>query len=150
MSRQEQPYGLEEAAQLWEEYRYRHDLIWSLLFRMTAAVTLLSIAPYTIDDVAREGAGDWVVVLPLLGALLALGGWVLLRFEMKLFGPINSAYQKAKTDALGVVDHVKKRFDLFKVVIFAYPLALVTLALLVHYIYRYHPDLALLGAVLNS
>jgi hypothetical protein len=46
--------SVELAKYLWEEYRYRHALIWRLLFRTTAVAALLSIAPFTIDDFAES------------------------------------------------------------------------------------------------
>ncbi len=55
---------LERAKYLWEEYRYRHDLIWRLLFRMTAVAVLLSIAPFTIDELAAKKAGRGLTRCP--------------------------------------------------------------------------------------
>ena len=49
-------HELELARYLWEEYKYRHDLIWRLLFRVTAVAALLSIAPFTISDTAGQRA----------------------------------------------------------------------------------------------
>jgi hypothetical protein len=91
--------AVEQAKYLWEEYRYRHDLIWRLLFRMTAVAVLLSIAPFTIDDLARQRAGAWVDALPAL-ALVVIGGFVLW-FELDLFQPIDQAYTDVQKDALG-------------------------------------------------
>jgi hypothetical protein len=41
----------EVATYLWQEYQYRHDLVWQLTFRVTAVATLLLIAPDPpVDD----------------------------------------------------------------------------------------------------
>lgn len=37
---------LQQCQYLWEEYKYRHDLIWQRIFRFTGAVVLISIIPY--------------------------------------------------------------------------------------------------------
>jgi hypothetical protein len=36
----------EAAAHLWDEYSYRHDMIWKLVFRVTAVATAVAIAPF--------------------------------------------------------------------------------------------------------
>ena len=64
---------VELASYLWEEYRYRHDLIWRLLFRMTTAVAVLSIAPFTIDDLVKAQTGPWIRALPVLAILVGSG-----------------------------------------------------------------------------
>jgi hypothetical protein len=35
---------------LWDEYKYRHDLIWKLVFQLTTAVILINTAPYLEAD----------------------------------------------------------------------------------------------------
>jgi hypothetical protein len=92
---------VERAKYLWEEYRYRHDLIWRLLFRMTAVAVLLSIAPFTIDDLVKETAGAWVNALPALALALVAISWIVLLFELKLFNPIDRAYTAAQEQAIG-------------------------------------------------
>jgi hypothetical protein len=71
-------HELEVAKYLWEEYKYRHDLIWRLLFRITAVATLLSIVPFTISDKAESRAHDLVKYLPVLAAGLVLASWAVL------------------------------------------------------------------------
>lgn len=78
---------------LWEEYRYMHDLIWRLLFRITLVAALLSITPYTINDAIRHRTACWIYLLPVLAFLLALGGWLLLVKEFQLFQPIDKLYR---------------------------------------------------------
>ena len=38
---------------LWEEYKYRHDLCWRVLFRLTSAVVILAIVPYLYQKVVQ-------------------------------------------------------------------------------------------------
>ena len=37
--------NLDRANYLWEEYKYRHYLIWKLLFRVTFVAVVLTITP---------------------------------------------------------------------------------------------------------
>src|SRR5687767_327771 len=92
---------VERAKYLWEEYRYRHDLIWRLLFRMTSVAVLLSIAPFTIDDLAKEKAGAWVNALPALALTLVAISWLVLLFELRLFDPIDRVYTAFQDEVVG-------------------------------------------------
>ena len=71
----DQDTSLELAKYLWEEYRYRHDLIWRLLFRVTAVAALLSIVPFTISERARDDVGFAVNLVPAVALVLILACW---------------------------------------------------------------------------
>jgi hypothetical protein len=130
---------VERAKYLWEEYRYRHDLIWRLGFRMTAVAVLLSIAPFTIDDLAEERAGGWVDALPAIALALVAISWLVLQFELSLFNPIDRHYTAAQDKAVGkhVRDKVQRIFvwevraDVFVWVVRVYPIVLFFLLLFV-------------------
>jgi hypothetical protein len=62
---------LELAKYLWNEYQYRHDLVWKLVFRLTAAVVVLGIIPYTQDKLLNA-IHWWILVPPILGVILAV------------------------------------------------------------------------------
>jgi hypothetical protein len=62
---------LELATYLWNEYQYRHDLVWRLVFRLTAAVVVLGIIPYTQGKVIGQ-IGMWIIVSPIFGVALAI------------------------------------------------------------------------------
>ena len=62
---------LELATYLWNEYQYRHDLVWRLVFRLTAAVVVLGIIPYTQGKVIDQ-IGMWIIVSPISGVALAI------------------------------------------------------------------------------
>ena len=51
---------LEKCKFLWDEYTYRHDLIWQRIFRFTTAIVLISIVPYIREDSACL-FGPWIV-----------------------------------------------------------------------------------------
>jgi hypothetical protein len=124
-------HELELAKYLWEEYRYRHDLIWKLLFRVTAVAALLSIAPFTISDTAGQKAGFLVNFLPGLAIGLVIASWVVLVVELRLFRPIDRQYVRAQDSVLGEpVRKAVKRACMFERVVFLYPgvLLLLTIA----------------------
>jgi hypothetical protein len=122
--------SVELAKYLWEEYKYRHDLIWRLLFRVTFVAAFLSIAPFTIDDLTKEAVGVWVQFLPALAIGLAGAGWLLLWVEFRLFEPINEQYVKTQTTAVG--HELRPRsFDLFKWIVWLYPPVLLSLTIIV-------------------
>ena len=121
---------VERAKYLWEEYRYRHDLIWRLLFRMTTVAVLLSIAPFTIDDLAKEAVGAWVNALPALALTLVAISWLVLLFELRLFNPIDRVYTAAQDEVVG--DHVRGETpEVFAWVVRLYPVVLFALLLVV-------------------
>ena len=131
--------GLDRAKYLWEEYRYRHDLIWRLLFRITLVAALLSITPFTINDSIRHRAASWIYLLPVLAFLLALGGWLLLVKEFQLFQPIDNLYRRFREQALKEqlpspsvgdlreISQEQKKDDIFKLIVFVYPAVLLVL-----------------------
>lgn len=117
---------VQRAQYLWEEYHYRHDLIWRLLFRMTAVAVLLAITPFTINDVAEDNAGDWVLALPVLAVVLVAVSARVLSIELALFSPIDRVYTEAQLQAVNYrrPDTIPKDFER---VVRWYPIALVVL-----------------------
>jgi hypothetical protein len=120
--------SVELAKYLWEEYQYRHDLIWRLLFRVTAVAAVLSIAPFTIDDLTESRVGAWVKALPVLAAALIFVSWLFLIFEFRLFAPINEFYVEAQDRAVGQTVRGPHP-DFFRLIVFIYPVILLVLAL---------------------
>jgi hypothetical protein len=126
---------VEKAKYLWEEYRYRHDLIWRLGFRMTAVAVLLSIAPFTINDLAKDRAEEWVNALPAIALALVAISWLVLQFELSLFNPIDRHYTAAQDKVVGkhVRDEApcifgsKVHADVFVKVVRVYPIVLFVL-----------------------
>jgi hypothetical protein len=77
--------NLKRAEYLWNEFQYRHDLIWNLVFRLTIAVVLLSIIPYTQSQLITrlEEFSWWILAPPMLGAVLACIGFNRIGHELK-------------------------------------------------------------------
>src|SRR6266704_1585973 len=91
----------ELAEYLREEYTFRHDLIWRLLFRVTAVAAPVSIVPFTMSDTAGSRAGGLVKFLPALAIGLVLVSWIVTLVELHLFRPVDGRYVEAQDHALG-------------------------------------------------
>jgi hypothetical protein len=61
---------IERAKYLWEEFKYRHDLIWQLAFRVTTVAGLLSLVPFVVDDAVTKKVGPLLMVGPVLAFVL--------------------------------------------------------------------------------
>jgi len=83
---------LELATYLWNEYQYRHDLVWRLVFRLTAAVVVLGIIPYTQGKVIDQ-IGMLIIVSPIFGAVLAVLWSRRLNGELRHLDRIRSLYR---------------------------------------------------------
>jgi hypothetical protein len=83
---------LELATYLWNEYQYRHDLVWRLVFRLTAAVVVLGIIPYTQGKVIDQ-IGMWIIVSPIFGVALAFIWSRRLNSELKHLDHIRGLYK---------------------------------------------------------
>jgi hypothetical protein len=83
---------LELATYLWNEYQYRHDLVWRLVFRLTAAVVVLGIIPYTQGKVIDQ-IGMWIIVSPIFGVALAIIWSLRLKGELRHLDHIRGLYK---------------------------------------------------------
>jgi Na+/melibiose symporter-like transporter len=68
-----EPSGNEEPSEqlVWEEYQYRHDLCWRLIFQTTIAAILIYVVPYVERDVAAE-LQYFMLALPVIAIALVL------------------------------------------------------------------------------
>ena len=99
---------LQKCQYLWEEYKYRHDLIWQRIFRFTTAVVLISIIPYVQQDIARL-LDLAILIAPVLAMLLAIFVGVVMSNELKLFRKIKTAYRRQQNKLLD--DDLKHHSD---------------------------------------
>jgi hypothetical protein len=95
--------NLKRAEYLWNEYQYRHDLIWNLVFRLTIAIVLLGIIPYTQSDlITRLGVlWWWILAPPILGAVLAGIGFRRIRRELEHLDYIADHYRPLQDHLVG-------------------------------------------------
>lgn len=82
----------DELSYLWEEYQYRHDLVWRVTLRLTFVAAFLSIIPYANDSLSTK-MGKWMLVPPGLSVLLAIFGSAVIANEYKLLLMIKDAYR---------------------------------------------------------
>lgn len=118
---------------LWEEYKYRHDLIWQRTFTFTTAITLISIIPYIRPEIARL-LQNWILIAPLLALLLAGFGLLVMLNELILFGKIKLEYREQQNKLLGKKLHELKNWSWFSLFVTVYFVALLLLSILNCYI----------------
>jgi len=110
---------------LLEEYKYRHDLIWRLLFRFSEAIILLGIIPYAYSEIATK-VGRWIILLPLIAMILSIIGFAWMKFELELFGFIDSKYNEHQSHMFNLeVDENKP--NTFRLAVLGYHSVLILL-----------------------
>jgi hypothetical protein len=92
---------LERAKFLWDEYRYRHEHCWKLIFQITAAVVIVSIIPYIKVDIARR-LGYWIVSLPALGIVLSLFSMLRLNRELAILDGVREKHRELQESLYGI------------------------------------------------
>ena len=120
--------NLERVRWLWDEYRYRHELCWNLLFKITLVTATISITPYLNKEIIGE-AGRLVYFTPPIGILLALVGGIWLIKEALLLGIIRSEYRERQKQVLNKNLH-KENKSSFTAFIIIYMTLLTGLAIL--------------------
>lgn len=90
---------LQKCQYFWEEYKYRHDLVWQRVFIFTTAVVVLSTVPYIQKEIAHL-LGVAILIAPILATFLAGFVWVVMRNELKLLDKIKKAYREEQNKLL--------------------------------------------------
>ena len=94
--------NLEKAKLIWDEYKYRHEHCWKLIFQITTAVVALSVIPFTNDEIATS-LGYWIVALPALGLALTLFSLRRMSNELDLLDKIRQRHRELQADLQGIV-----------------------------------------------
>lgn len=90
----DQPFNNHELASItWDEYKYRHELCWNLIFKITLITTTLSIIPYLNNNII-EKAEPIVFFTPLIGIAVAIFGRIRLLKEINLLDIIRDAHRE--------------------------------------------------------
>jgi hypothetical protein len=97
--KQETSNPLELCKILWDEVKYRHDLIWQRIFIFTTAVVVISIIPYA-QPIVSKLLGNWILLAPLLATLLAIFAFVVMQYELSLLQRIATAYVRQQNRLL--------------------------------------------------
>ena len=117
----------EKAKLVWDEYKYRHEHCWKLIFQITAAVVIVSVVPYTDETIARK-LGYWTVLLPSLGIALALFSIRRIYKELALWKTIRDRHISLQ-NSLGILDNSEGPISTFRrdVLIYLYMLVFIGL-----------------------
>ena len=89
-------------AYLWDQYRYRHELCWNAIYKITAAVIGLGALPYIKDEVMKN-LGHWVLVPPIVATALAAMGIFVVNNELRLFARTKLAHYRREVHLLGTL-----------------------------------------------
>ena len=99
---------LQRLGVLWEEYKYRHDLCWRVIFRLTAAIVVLAIVPYVYTDVVQslqQEVQSWLVLVPLLAVGLVIFGIFLIANELAALQRVKDEYRQLQKERLFTEEH---------------------------------------------
>ena len=91
----ESDISLEEAHLIWDEYKYRHDLIWKHLIRSTIAVIALLTVAYST---ALKVDSQLVKVASILAILYIIFNFFVLNKELELLGNIKRLHRQRQRD----------------------------------------------------
>ena len=82
---------------LLEEFKYRHENFWGILFKLSYVIIILYTIPYlkpeNFQDISKFSLG-----FPIIGFLLSIAGVTLLRLEYKTLAFVESNYNKVKDE----------------------------------------------------
>ena len=88
--------NLEEARLIWDEYKYRHDLIWKHLIRSTLAVIALLTVSYSsalkVDDKQLN------FIASLLAIIYIIFNFIVLNSELRLLENIKKLHRQRHKD----------------------------------------------------
>ena len=87
----------DELPYLWDEYQYRHDLVWRVALRLSFVVAFLSVIPWVNDSLTMK-IGRLMLVLPGLSVVLAILGSAVIVNEYRLLLMIKDAYRRLQGD----------------------------------------------------
>jgi lysylphosphatidylglycerol synthetase-like protein (DUF2156 family) len=111
---------------LWEEYKYRHEKVWGIIFRTTTAAVVLSVIPYLNLEVV-SGLVWWILLVPLLAVVLVGFALRVIENEMDLLSRITDKVWCVQREVFNM-RHVPRRP--FEGYVRAYLIILLVLGLL--------------------
>lgn len=115
---------LEKTKLLWEEYRYRHELCWKLIFQTTAAVVIILIIPFIKTEIMCA-IHYWIIAVPLIALAFLFLIYRCLTRELLLLQKIRVKYRELQKKLYDIDHNIND--DMFS---YNVKLYLVTLGLL--------------------
>ena len=97
---------------LLDEFKYRHELVWKIIFRFSSAILLLYSVPFLKGTGAINLGTVEALALgfPFVGGIMAIAGTLLLLLEYKLLAFVEMKYNECK-EALAPGTSNKHAFD---------------------------------------
>jgi heme/copper-type cytochrome/quinol oxidase subunit 2 len=85
--------NLEKLSTLWEEYKYRHEHCWKIIFQTTTAFVILSVIPY-VQLVVVRGLGRVILIVPALAIVMILFASFVIWNELGVLYKVKRTYRK--------------------------------------------------------
>lgn len=89
---------VQKAQVLWNEYKYRHDLVWRVIFQVTAAAVILSVAPYLAPEEVVYYLRVWLLAAPVLACVLVVFSMRVVNTEQDILDKVRSAHRRLQDD----------------------------------------------------
>jgi hypothetical protein len=89
---------VQKAQVLWNEYQNRHDLVWRVIFQVTTAAVILSVALYLASKELVDSLKVWLLAAPVLAVVLVGFSMLVVNHEQKILEKIRSTHRCLQTD----------------------------------------------------
>jgi hypothetical protein len=107
MSEDEWEASEQRLTYLWTQYKYRHELCWQAIYKITVAVILLGIVPYIAKTYVSAELMTFVHNLlwvpPFLAMCLAGFGMFVVNNELRLFAATKLAHYRLESQLFGTL-----------------------------------------------
>jgi len=131
---------LEKAKLLWEEYRYRHELCWKLVFQTTAAVVIILIIPFTKTDIVKV-IHYWIIAVPLIALAFLLLIYKCLTRELLLLRKIRIEHRELQKKLYGISYDINADMFSYNVKLYLVALALLCITEVIIVVFIWIPNL---------
>ena len=83
---------------LLDEFKYRHELVWKIIFRFSSVILLLYSVPFLkgTGSMNLDTVKTLALAFPLVGGVISLAGTLLLLLEYKLLAFVEANYNECK------------------------------------------------------
>jgi len=96
---------------IWDEYKYRHDLLWKKIHQFTIIMVFLGAAPHSAFTLEQSGK-NLIQLLPIIGTLFGIFGIFVLKNELSLFMKIKNTYRGLQNEFMAKFSNTNPGFDI--------------------------------------
>jgi hypothetical protein len=114
---------VQKAQVLWNEYKYRHDLVWRIILQITTAAVILSVVPYLAPVPVVYYLGQRLLAAPVLATVLVLFSILVVQNELDLLNKIRRAHRRLQNNLFGELHKIplegkapRSEFELYALV----------------------------------